>query len=141
MLTILQGAVSAPRDYCDLAGSRLRIAMDVKEIRRRNLSALLQAYKDAHVSPQGKPATNKEFAAFIDVAEKHLSQMLGGHRDMGDDVARRIEGRLRKPHGWMDSVHTELPERLKRVLDAASGLSDSHLDQLQAFAEYLRSKN
>lgn len=60
---------------------------------------------------------------------------------MGDDVARRIEERLNKPHGWMDAIHTDLPEGLKSVLEASKGLSDNDLEKLLEFALYLRSKN
>lgn len=44
---------------------------------------------------------------------KYLSQVKNRWqgRGMGDDVARRIEDRLGKPHGWMDSVQSDKAEQ------------------------------
>ncbi len=86
--------------------------MDIKEIRRTNLNALLQKYLAT-----GKQ--KKDFAEICGIAAAQLSQLLGEKsvRNIGDAIARRVETSLGYSRGWMDVVHDELsaemPERGK----------------------------
>lgn len=64
------------------------------EVRRQNLLNLLANY-----------STNSQFADRCDLAPAHVSQMKTGRRDMGDQVARRVEDQLSLGHGWMDHNH------------------------------------
>lgn len=74
-----------------------------KDIRLENLAALV--FKSARQSGQVK-----EFAIAHDLSRSHVSQMLNGHRAMGDEVARRIEDAQRLPRGWMDVHHPAVGE-------------------------------
>lgn len=69
--------------------------MDNKEIRRANMLMLIGLF--------GSQKNLAEATGTPDPA--HLSQIKNKVRDMGDDVARRFEDRLQKPHGWMDTLH------------------------------------
>jgi hypothetical protein len=70
--------------------------MDVRQARSANLLRLL-----------GRYPTLRAFADATGIATPHASQMKGGVRQMGDEVARRIEVKLNLPHGWMDQGHAE----------------------------------
>ncbi|ESN50442.1 S24 family peptidase [Enterobacter sp. MGH 16] len=74
--------------------------MDIKEIRRRNLQALLNDYL------LRKPRAGKaSFAEEIGIPPSQLSQLTSDRetRNIGDVMARRIESTLKLDHGWMDS--------------------------------------
>ncbi|HAT3951878.1 TPA: S24 family peptidase [Kluyvera ascorbata] len=74
--------------------------MDIKEIRRRNLQALLNEYL------LRKPKAGKaRFAEEIGIPPSQLSQLTSDReiRNVGDVMARRIESNLVLPHGWMDT--------------------------------------
>lgn len=60
------------------------------ENRRNNLVKLIGA------------GTQVAFAEKTETSAAHVSQMVNGTRDMGDDVARRIESKLALPRGAMD---------------------------------------
>lgn len=81
--------------------------MDVQEIRRARLIRLIESMK-----------TQKAFADATDLAPAHVSQMVNGVRQMGRDVARRIERLLKLPHGEMDRPLDE-----PNVLPAAAHVS------------------
>mgnify|MGYP003365260952 CR=1 FL=1 len=74
--------------------------MDIKEIRRRNLRALMQYYL-LDVPGSGKAA----FADEIGIPPSQLSQLTSDNpsRNIGDTMARRIESNLQLPHAWLDS--------------------------------------
>ncbi|HBW3583191.1 TPA: S24 family peptidase [Klebsiella pneumoniae] len=74
--------------------------MDIKEIRRRNLQALLNEYLFR------KPKAGKaRFAEEIGIPPSQLSQLTSDReiRNIGDVMARRIESNLKLSHGWMDT--------------------------------------
>lgn len=65
--------------------------MDSKSIRRANMLLLVEQHR-----------TLRALAERTGTDPAHLSQIKGRHRDMGEDVARRIEKGLGLPTGWMD---------------------------------------
>lgn len=69
--------------------------MDIYEIRKRNLVSLIGSRR------KGACAEKWE------MAPAHLSQILSDRteKNLGDDVARRIEAREGLPHGWFDKSH------------------------------------
>lgn len=69
--------------------------MNIKSNRRQNLLELLSQYVE-----QGW--TNKQFAEHCKIATAHLHQMKSGNRQMGDEIARRIEQGLNLAEGYMD---------------------------------------
>lgn len=52
--------------------------------------------------------SNTEFAEALGdgFSDSYVSQLLRGHRGIGDDVADKIEGRLRLDQGWLDQDHS-----------------------------------
>lgn len=77
-----------------MRGSCCSARMDSKAIRRRNLELLID-----------EAGRLKDLAALIDSDPNYLSVLRGGHRGIGDDIARRLENACSKPHGWMDHIH------------------------------------
>lgn len=74
--------------------------MDISQIRRQNMLALLDNYK-----------TQIKFATAIDKPASYISQLKRGTKPngeaigMGNDFARDIEESLGLKHGWMDVLH------------------------------------
>ena len=92
---------------------------DIREIRRYHLRRLLAGY-----------STQRKFAEATGLASAHISQMVTGHREMGDSVARRIEEALGLAFGTLDrpelSEHIDLDALLNQLLpsDKLKLLSD-----------------
>ena len=84
--------------------------MESKEIRRRNLNLLCGEYE-----------TQAAFAGAIGLDSSYTNQLLGGHRNIGDKTARKLEAKLGKPNGWLDQVHEpvenvrEMPENVRII--------------------------
>lgn len=57
---------------------------------------------------------------------------------MGKVVARRIETRLKLPEGWMDQIHTDLPENALLLATAARDFNQAQLDAVMAFIQYIK---
>ena len=87
--------------------------MDAHQARAENLAKLLCRHPSLRV-----------FADQTRLSPAHVSQMKNGVRRMGDEVARRIEARLRLPHGWMDHPHTDQDDQ------GSAALTPPPLDQL-----------
>ena len=77
-------------------------SMDIHMIRRRNLNLLLAQFKAE------KRGLQKDWAAKADMVPDHVTQIKNGHRDMGGDIARRIEKRFNLDVGWMDVHHSSV---------------------------------
>ena len=69
--------------------------MTSKEIRKKNLEKLI-----------AKHGNQRKLADKIGTVPAYISQMMTDVRKMGDDLARRIEEKLRLPKGWMDQDHS-----------------------------------
>lgn len=74
--------------------------METKEIRRNNLRELMVRYAQQGIN-------QNEFAALAESSAQTLSQIIGekSSRNLGDNLARRIESRLNLPRGWFDVFH------------------------------------
>lgn len=68
--------------------------MENKEIRRANLAALIESH-----------GSIRALADKVGTAPNYLSEIKNRERDMGDRLARKIEGALELPTGWMDTSH------------------------------------
>lgn len=54
----------------------------------------------------------KDLAKALDVEPNYISQLKSGKKSFGEEVARSIEGKLKKPLGWLDgegSIDAERP--------------------------------
>jgi hypothetical protein len=78
----------------DVDGLRCNEEMDNKTIRRLNLHGLIDEF-----------GTIESLARATGTVANYLSQIKGGSREMGDAVARKMEQRMAKERGWMDSPH------------------------------------
>lgn len=67
--------------------------MENKTVRRLNLDGLIAQF-----------GTIAALAKATGTVANYLSQVRNGHRDMGDDIARRLEDALNKKTGWLDSL-------------------------------------
>lgn len=80
--------------------------METKEIRRNNLRDLM-----ARFARQG--TNQNEFAILVGSSAPTLSQITGekSSRNLGDNLARRIEAKLGLPKGWFDVFHEKALEQ------------------------------
>jgi hypothetical protein len=90
---LLSNVNSAERTH-DVSGLRCNGPMDNKTIRRLNLHGLIDEF-----------GTIEALARATGTVANYLSQIKGGSREMGDAVARKMEQRMSKEKGWMDSPH------------------------------------
>ncbi len=125
--------------------------MTINEIRRLNLERLIVEYK-----------TIRALAERCDVNDAYLSQVRNSlaaskrktPRNMGDDIARRLEAGTGRPSGWMDTDHSPisltaaeptpsayLDERKQRLLAAFNLLLDDQIDDLLTTAETTARRN
>jgi len=72
--------------------------MDVRQIRRGNMLALINGEK-----------TKAAFARKVGTDPAYISQILSTktRAEVGNDLARAIEGAYGLPYGWMDHEHQE----------------------------------
>lgn len=80
----------------------------VKQIRRINFEALLRDHKNT-AKARGGRGSLKDFALEHEIDQSLASQIKTARREIGDDVARRIE-RMHTPKlpaGWLDSPHND----------------------------------
>jgi len=68
--------------------------MDIREVRRQNLILLRE-----------QEGSVRSLADRVDTDPNYLSQILGGHGNMGHNMARRLELAFSKQQGWMDLPH------------------------------------
>lgn len=111
--------------------------MDVKEIRKINLRALL------------KKAKRIDFAEEVGTSPAYLSQILSKKTkaEIGDELARRIEARKSLPRGWMDTLdHRDRQRSLEtgKMVDDFEHLPDGlkehvarKIAELRAYADAL----
>lgn len=78
--------------------------MTSHEIRYQNFMALFAQYKAAR--PE-EPAHGmlKKFAEAAGISDRIASHYKGRRKQIGPNAARRIEGHLGKPDGWLDLPH------------------------------------
>jgi hypothetical protein len=115
------------------------VLMDVKEIRRFKLKRLVSEFR-----------TKKDAAEALGLEYQVLYQLTtdtkrtsGKPFNMGDELARKVEKRLKKPRGWMDSLSEEMTHiDAQTMLDAASlkSLDESDQTTVRAIIQSLLSK-
>lgn len=123
MLNIAQGLISNML-ISQKAKAVFNWRMDIKEIRRANLRLLIVEF-----------GTQAKLAVASGTEAAYISQILSDKtkREIGDDLARRLEKASKKPHGWLDHSHTEEPHPRKeetsvdnRLWESATRLADEH---------------
>lgn len=91
--------------------SNLVFFMDVKEIRLINMQYLISSVKTIEV-----------FADIVGSNPSYISQIQSDKspKNVGADLARRIEKAFGKEHGWMDKLHSDDSEDLTILNDKDS---------------------
>lgn len=87
--------------------------MEIKEIRLNNLLALSSKY--------GRIV---DFCDRIAMNPSYFSQIKGGKKAIGDDIARKVEEKLGLPRGYMDSAQEE--DRLQGKPPANDALATAY---------------
>jgi hypothetical protein len=79
---------------------------DLAKIRITNALRLFDEFKDTN-SPGAAPllGLEKAFSAHLLISAAQWSQLKGGHRSIGNTLARQFEVRCKKPAGWLDEPH------------------------------------
>jgi transcriptional regulator with XRE-family HTH domain len=95
----------------------------IREIRRENLIRLVRGYK-----------SQRQFASDTGLVPAHVSQLLSGARDMGEDVARRIEVAMGLTPGFV-SLDPDCPPQNPIVEPELMRLPS---DELKLLADYRR---
>lgn len=83
--------------------------MDTAQIRHQNFLELFRQFRDQH-SELPQRGMLKLFAERIDLSDRYLSHIKTGRKNIGANVARHIEAKLKLPHGWLDNVHKPTSE-------------------------------
>lgn len=78
--------------------------MDTAQIRQHNFQTLFRRFREqnAHLPDRGML---KLFAEKLELSDRYLSHLKCGRKNIGANIARHIEKRLKLPHGWMDNDH------------------------------------
>jgi transcriptional regulator with XRE-family HTH domain len=109
--------------------------MDSKQIRRIRLKQIIAREKSAGGS-------QASLARKIGTDPAYLSQILGKEeRDVGDDLARRVENAYKLSHGWMDSLGNDGLEVTSEAMEMAliiSDLPDNEKEVIRATLEAFR---
>jgi len=100
--------------------------MDKNETRRGNLWLLRQTL--------GKGAVN-EIAEKADTNPSYLSTIFNGQRELGDELAERIETAFNKPKGWLD-ISPDVG-----IKESAASYSNVDLDLIKQVIEEVFSRS
>ena len=100
--------------------------MDSAQIRFSNFQKLFNDFVDqhAHLPQRGML---KLFAQRLGFSDRYLSHIKCNRKNIGHNVARAIEERLKLPHGWMDREHHALT--LPPAHPSAAASSATPLDE------------
>jgi transcriptional regulator with XRE-family HTH domain len=82
-------------------------AMDSAQIRHKNFQKLFAEFISQH-SHLPQRGMLKLFAERLDLSDRYLSHIKCQRKNIGNNVARAIEERLKLPHGWLDREHDRL---------------------------------
>lgn len=76
------------------------------QIRQGNFELLYRQFRDQH-SELPNRGMLKLFAEKLEMSDRYLSHVKCNRKNIGANVARQIEQRLKLPQGWMDNLHTD----------------------------------
>ena len=74
----------------------------LKEIRRENLNLILVSL--------GGHGAQKKLSEKSGIYHTHISNLRMGNKEMGEEIARKIEAAMGLSAGWMDQLHSMSPE-------------------------------
>lgn len=98
--------------------------LDSAQIRHKNFMKLFEDFIGKHPN-ESRRGMLKAFAQRLDLSERYLSHIKCNRKNIGANLARTIEDRLRLPHGWMDQEHPlfAMPVNDKEKLFVATALT------------------
>jgi hypothetical protein len=108
------------------------MSMDSAQIRHKNFQKLFNDFINEH---SGLPQRGmlKLFADRLNLSDRYLSHIKCNRKNIGNNVARMIEERLKLPHGWMDREHDKLnmpiDEKEKLFVETALSLFRAQPDE------------
>ena len=101
------------------------MAMNSAQIRHNNFIKLFNDFIDSRPNAPQRGML-KAFAEHLQLSDRYLSHIKCGRKNIGSNIARAIEERLKLPHGWMDREHDALKlptdDREKLFLETALSL-------------------
>ena len=80
---------------------------ETNSIRRKRLSELVSEHED-----------QESLADVIGYTPSYISQLITGHRNVGEKTARKIEKKTGKPSGWLDQagdVRSEIVDIIQEI--------------------------
>lgn len=77
--------------------------LTISQIRLMNFLALYREFEDAMPDTPQKDRL-KAFSEHVGLSERYLCHLRTGRKYIGQLAARRIEHRMGRPEGWMDSL-------------------------------------
>jgi hypothetical protein len=96
--------------------------MNSSQIRHKNFHTLFEDFITRHPN-QPRRGMLKQFAQHLNLSERYLSHIKCQRKNIGNSVARVIEGALGLPQGWMDREHdaprTPVDDREKLFIETA----------------------
>ncbi len=130
--------------------------MDIKEIRAQNLESLV---KEAGSAKKLAELCNTD-PAYISQIRTYRKTASGRKRAVGDDLARKLEDGMGKPHGWMDAIQAQRQAQegtfskfiatsttkqklydLVKVMASSNDVSDEEAARLIGYAEAILTKD
>jgi len=105
------------------------LASTVAAIRLANTKILLEEFKAAAGTTEDLlKMPEQTFAARLKISASMWSQLKGGHRSIGNTLARQFEGLFGKPLGWLD---------VERRTDAVAGEVDRSVHAVEGPKELM----
>lgn len=74
----------------------------LKEVRRQNLNLILASL--------GGHGAQKKLSEKSGIYHSHISNLRLGNKEMGEEIARKIEGAMSLSSGWMDRPHSGIQD-------------------------------
>ncbi len=114
--------------------------MEITEIRRRNLLVLEAEAESLAVLGEALRTAKQAAKPGPDAADyaNYLSQIKGGSRDMGNKIARFLEGGMGKRRGWMDTPHFEMVDEAMEAKEAAQLAMSMKIEDREAWMKHGR---
>lgn len=103
----------------------------IDKTRRERLEELIATYGSI-AALNASMGMDRTDATFSQIRNQALHSKTGKPRVMGDDLARKIEDRLKKPEGWMDTPpgYADLTDsRIQHVMKMMEAMPEWQRDQ------------
>lgn len=114
-------------------GYLIRAMQTVADTRRQRLAMLVRDHNDSLATLNEALGLDRTDATLSQIRTQAPHSKTGRPRAMGDELARRIEERLKLPTGWMDTPPEDLyevqNERVRHMVRVMEAMPEWQLDQ------------